>query len=219
MAALGAWTAQKPTQSKDDQARCKAIAARKDLPKVPFEKAALLAAMDAALPGFVLPDPVAQPEARAHMGFFMGFWEARRWALPDRRVNAFDAVDHAEYNKRKFLGEAQWKPEGLAALVDIDTPHAVSLKANGEFFCLNRQGQACHGMDGKPCVHLVASVMKLSLKGDLPWAWLHQACATPKQDPSPETKARLTGWLLAQLAGQPVDWRPTEAIPEDIYAG
>jgi uncharacterized protein YjbI with pentapeptide repeats len=108
----------------------------------------------------------------------------------------------------------------VASQREEDLVYACWLTEPGSFCCYNHHLEACLGMRGQPCKHLLVLVLGLARAGKLPPAlaerWLSAAYKkkpSAKRDQASEVLLRYHSAKAGQL-----DWRPTETLPEDFYA-
>ncbi|HLL25111.1 MAG TPA: hypothetical protein VK427_23410 [Kofleriaceae bacterium] len=98
--------------------------------------------------------------------------------------------------------------------------YASWLTADGTYGCAQPDLEACMGLQGTTCKHLLVLVVGLARTGQLP---LDQALAWVRAShrKAPADNAELCAETFIQYKGAQageVDWRPTETIPEDFYA-
>ena len=119
---------------------------------------------------------------------------------------------------------AEVKPDSLVGVVksqsDPDLVYSCRLTEAGNFCCGTQNLNACGGLRGSLCKHILVLLIGITKSKDLDPA---VACAwvmasrreAPKMDKViiSETFLRYKG----AEAGE-IDWRPTETIPEDYYA-
>jgi len=103
---------------------------------------------------------------------------------------------------------------------DPDLVYACRLNSKGDFCCCTQNLNACGGLRGALCKHLLVLLVGLAQSGVLdPTAantWAKESRnKKPKLD-SEGMSATFIKYKGAQ-AGE-IDWRPTETIPEDYYA-
>ncbi len=98
--------------------------------------------------------------------------------------------------------------------------YACRLASDGSFCCCTQNLNACGGLRGALCKHLLVLILGLSKAGKLDvttaTAW---SLASTTQKPA-LVKDRM-GEVFLRYQGVEagtVDWRPTETLPEDFYA-
>ena len=103
---------------------------------------------------------------------------------------------------------------------DAKLIYSCRLGADGSFSCCTQNINACGGLRGALCKHLLVLIVGLSKAGELKpgvvddWVDLSQAQAPAlDKDLMSETFLRYKGAEAGEL-----DWRPTETVPEDFYA-
>ena len=100
------------------------------------------------------------------------------------------------------------------------TVYASWLTSAGAYNCTDPNLDACGGLMGRPCKHLLVLVVGLARTKQLPivhaLAWLRAAHSR-----GPRADTTICAETLIQYKGAAageIDWRPTETIPEDFYA-
>ncbi len=100
------------------------------------------------------------------------------------------------------------------------TVYASWLTSAGAYNCTDVTLDACGGLMGRPCKHLLVLVVGLARAKQLPLPhaleWLRAAHSR-----GPRADTTLCAETLIQYKGATageIDWRPTETIPEDFYA-
>lgn len=98
--------------------------------------------------------------------------------------------------------------------------YASWLTPQGRYGCSQPDLEACMGLQGTTCKHLLVLVVGLARTGAMPVAqalqWIRAASGKP-----PTENTELCAETFIQYKGAEageVDWRPTETIPEDFYA-
>jgi uncharacterized protein YjbI with pentapeptide repeats len=108
----------------------------------------------------------------------------------------------------------------VASQREEDLVYACWLNEEGGFCCHNHHLEACLGMRGQPCKHLLVLVLGLARAGKLLPA-LAERWLSAAYKKKPSAKRDQAGDVLLRYhgarAGQ-IDWRPTETLPEDFYA-
>ena len=101
-----------------------------------------------------------------------------------------------------------------------DLVYACQLSSTGSYTCCTQNLNACGGLAGRPCKHLLVLIMGLTRKGMLDCGkadlWLREAAGK-----SPALDRELLSHVFLKYKGAEageIDWRPTETIPEDFYA-
>jgi hypothetical protein len=103
---------------------------------------------------------------------------------------------------------------------DPDLVYSCRLTSDGKFSCCTQNLNACGGLRGALCKHLLVLVVGLTRASRLDPAtaatWVD---ASKKQKPAIDRDAMSATFLRYKgaEAGE-IDWRPTETIPEDYYA-
>jgi hypothetical protein len=103
---------------------------------------------------------------------------------------------------------------------DSSLVYACRLGRSGDFCCCTQNLNACGGLRGALCKHLLVLIVGLAQGGTLDPALAHAwAVASKKQKPKLDADGMSATFIKYKgaQAGE-VDWRPTETIPEDYYA-
>ncbi len=124
----------------------------------------------------------------------------------------------------RFKLFAEVKPDSMLGIVksqnDPDLLYSCHLNSAGKFCCATQNLNACGGLRGALCKHLLVLLLGLTQAGELDatvadtWAQASKSEA-PKMDKDilSETFLRYKGAESGEI-----DWRPTETIPEDYYS-
>ncbi|MBX9667366.1 MAG: pentapeptide repeat-containing protein [Candidatus Obscuribacterales bacterium] len=151
---------------------------------------------------------------------FSSFLERLQVSIDKERLKKAIKMLQAE----SFSLFAEVKPEYMIGVVksqtDPDLVYACQLTADGKFCCGTQNLNACGGLRGALCKHLLVLLLGLTKAEELDatvadtWARASKL-QVPKMDKDfmSETLLRYKG----AEAGE-IDWRPTETIPEDYYA-
>lgn len=103
---------------------------------------------------------------------------------------------------------------------DSSLVYACRLTAHGDFCCCTQNLNACGGLRGALCKHLLVLLVGLAQSGVLdPSAGHLWAKESRKKKPKLDSEAMSATFIKYKgaQAGE-IDWRPTETIPEDYYA-
>jgi hypothetical protein len=103
---------------------------------------------------------------------------------------------------------------------DANVVYSCRLDARGRFGCCSQFLDACLGLRGAVCKHLLVLIVGLTRAGEVdPGAVLDWVEASRSRAPAIDTET-MSKTLLRYQAAQAgeIDWRPTETIPEDYYA-
>lgn len=107
------------------------------------------------------------------------------------------------------------KSQGDASLI-----YACRLTSAGQFACCTQNLNACGGLRGAVCKHVLVLLVGLVQSGGLTseqaLAWV-QASRANKPAHDKDAAAAVFVRYKGAEAGE-VDWRPTETLPEDYYA-
>lgn len=104
---------------------------------------------------------------------------------------------------------------------DKDLVYACQLRADGVFSCCTQNLNACGGLRGAMCKHLLVLTLGLARTDQidtskcLQWVLASRLEKKPKLD-----RERMTDVFLKYKGAEAgeIDWRPTETMPEDYYA-
>jgi uncharacterized protein YjbI with pentapeptide repeats len=162
---------------------------------------------------------VDKPAAPGSMDF-EAFYELLGHKIEDARLSKAAAMLKAE----RFQLFADVKDDALVGVVksqsDPNLVYSCRLTADGKFSCCTQNLNACGGLRGALCKHLLVLVIGLARAGQVDPATVDAWILASKsqkpvldKDVMSETFIRYKG----AEAGE-VDWRPTETIPEDYYA-
>lgn len=103
---------------------------------------------------------------------------------------------------------------------DHELFYACRLSKDGDYCCCTQNLNACGGLRGSLCKHLLVMIVGLTRTGALDarraGAW---AIASTTKKPTLD-KEKLGAVFLRYKGAEAgeVDWRPTETLPEDFYA-
>jgi hypothetical protein len=103
---------------------------------------------------------------------------------------------------------------------DPSLVYACRLTSKGDFCCCTQNLNACGGLRGALCKHLLVLLVGLAQSGVLdPSAGHLWAKESQKKKPKLDSEAMSATFIKYKgaQAGE-IDWRPTETIPEDYYA-
>ena len=103
---------------------------------------------------------------------------------------------------------------------DAKLVYSCSLSSDGTFCCCTQNLNACGGLRGSLCKHLLVLILGLTKSGELDAtdvdAWIN---ASKMKQPELD-KDRMSEILLKYKGAEAgeIDWRPTETVPEDFMA-
>ncbi|HEY7426321.1 MAG TPA: pentapeptide repeat-containing protein [Gemmataceae bacterium] len=150
---------------------------------------------------------------------FDAFFEQLGYKVEDARLSKALAMLKAE----RFQLFADVKEDVLVGVVKSQSNpglvYSCRLGADGRFGCCTQNLNACGGLRGSLCKHLLVLVVGLTKAGRLDPAtvdaWVN---ASKQQKPDIDKDAMSETFLRYKgaEAGE-IDWRPTETIPEDYY--
>jgi uncharacterized protein YjbI with pentapeptide repeats len=126
--------------------------------------------------------------------------------------------------KEKFQLFAEVDGEALGGIVksqtDKDLVYSCRLTSKGDFGCCTQNLNACGGLRGALCKHLLVLIIGLAKAGQLDSAtvdnWINLSRSQKPKIDSDAMSATFLKYKGAE-AGE-IDWRPTETIPEDFYS-
>jgi hypothetical protein len=101
-----------------------------------------------------------------------------------------------------------------------DLVYSCRLADDGSYACCTQNLNACGGLRGSPCKHLLVLIVGLAQAGELDPGTAHDWVQSSRgKKPILDKDAMAVTFLRYKgaEAGE-VDWRPTETIPEDFYA-
>lgn len=125
--------------------------------------------------------------------------------------------------KSSFELYAQVDDEDLVGVIksqsDPDLVYSCRLNHEGQFCCCTQNLNACGGLRGKLCKHLLVLVIGLAKNGEIEASKIFEWV-----DNSRDFKPELDGDAMSEVllrykgaeAGE-IDWRPSETVPEDYY--
>jgi uncharacterized protein YjbI with pentapeptide repeats len=103
---------------------------------------------------------------------------------------------------------------------DADLVYICRLTSSGDFSCCTQNLNACGGLRGAPCKHLLVLLIGLTkaeqIDAKKAAAWIHLS-----QIRKPALDKDLMAEALLKFKGVEtgeIDWRPTETVPEDYFA-
>lgn len=126
--------------------------------------------------------------------------------------------------KERFQLFSEMKDDSVTGIVksqtDPDLVYSCRLTSKGEFSCCTQNLNACGGLRGALCKHILVLLLGLAkaveLKSNKASSWAKASTsAQPKVDK--ELMSALFLKYKGAEAGE-IDWRPTETTPEDFYA-
>ncbi len=104
---------------------------------------------------------------------------------------------------------------------DKDLVYACQLRADGVFSCCTQNLNACGGLRGALCKHLLVLTIGLARTKQIDNSKCLQWVLASRLEKKPKlVRERMTDVFLKYKGAEAgeVDWRPTETIPEDYYA-
>jgi hypothetical protein len=107
----------------------------------------------------------------------------------------------------------------VSSQTDSSLVYSCRLDHAGQFSCCTQNLNACGGLRGKPCKHILVLIIGLVQTDEIDAAtallWMKNTRSVkPKldKDKMSETLLRYKGVEAGEI-----DWRPTETTPEDYY--
>lgn len=103
---------------------------------------------------------------------------------------------------------------------DYDLFYSCRLTAEGDFACCTQNLNACGGLRGALCKHLLVLIIGLVQAGQLLPSQADSWVSASKKKKPVLNKDQMSEAFIRYRGAQAgeVDWRPTETIPEDYYA-
>jgi hypothetical protein len=124
----------------------------------------------------------------------------------------------------RFQLFARIEPESLVGVVksqtDASLVYSCRLAADGTFACCTQNLNACGGLRGALCKHLMVLIVGLTQSGVLDPTTIDLWVGKSRKK-KPELDKDIMSEVFLRYKGAEsgeVDWRPTETIPEDYYA-
>jgi len=158
-----------------------------------------------------------QPAEVTDLGTFLD--RLRQTIDPSRLANALEML-----RSDRFQLFNQAEEGSLTGIVrsqsNADLVYACRLASDGSFSCCTQNLNACGGLRGALCKHLLVLIVGLARASQIELASVQQwvqssGSKRPKVDKD-NASAIFLKYKGAE-AGE-IDWRPTETIPEDFYA-
>lgn len=189
--------------------------------KKPATKAAKTAAAPGATataaPASAAPAPAAKAKAPVDLP---GFIKRLERATDASRMSKVKSMLRAD----RFQLFADVNEDGLVGVVksqtDADLFYSARLTKDGGFACCTQNLNACGGLRGALCKHILVLVIGLAQAGRVDPATAND-WADRSRKQKPELDKAVMGETFIKYKGAQageVDWRPTETIPEDYYA-
>jgi hypothetical protein len=103
---------------------------------------------------------------------------------------------------------------------DVNLVYSCRLTSDGTFSCCTQNLNACGGLQGALCKHLLVLIVGLTKGGQVNPATVEQWVQTSRKKRPAHDKDAASAVFLRYKGAEAgeVDWRPTETIPEDYYA-
>lgn len=101
-----------------------------------------------------------------------------------------------------------------------DLTYACRLSVDGYFSCCTQNLNACGGLRGALCKHILVLIIGLAKSGEIDAVKASQWVLSSRIQ-KPKLHAELMTETFLKYKGSEageIDWRPTETIPEDYYA-
>jgi hypothetical protein len=124
----------------------------------------------------------------------------------------------------RFKLFAKVAPDHLIGVVksqtDPDLVYSCRLDSKGTYACCTQNLNACGGLRGSPCKHLLVLIVGLAKAGQLDPGQAQSWTQASRGKAPYLDKDTMTATFLQYKGAEAgeVDWRPTETIPEDFYA-
>ncbi len=103
---------------------------------------------------------------------------------------------------------------------DANLVYSCSLSSDGTFCCCTQNLNACGGLRGSLCKHLLVLIVGLTKSGELDATDVDRWINESKMKQPVLDKDRMSEILLKYKGAEAgeIDWRPTETVPEDFMA-
>ena len=103
---------------------------------------------------------------------------------------------------------------------DPDLVYSCFLGSDGGFACCTQNLNACGGLRGSLCKHILVLVVGLAKGGELDPTRIDEWVNSSKMNSPQLDKDRMSEVLLKYKGAEAgeIDWRPTETVPEDFFA-
>lgn len=103
---------------------------------------------------------------------------------------------------------------------DAELVYSCRLASDGSYTCCTQNLNACGGLRGSLCKHLLVLLVGLVQGGELDAQTAEQWIVLARTKKAVLDKERMSETFIRYKGAQAgeIDWRPTETIPEDYYA-
>jgi hypothetical protein len=151
---------------------------------------------------------------------FFGLLTHLRAAVETARVDKATDMLRAD----RFRLFARVEHDHLVGVVksqsDPSLVYSCRLGGDGTYGCCTQNLNACGGLRGAPCKHVLVLILGLAMAGELDLATAHEWIRSTRGKKPQLDKDTMTQTFLRYKGAEAgeVDWRPTETIPEDFYA-
>ena len=157
-------------------------------------------------------------------------------AVTDMRMKWFIAkitkdIDPAKLMKASTMLKAdrfqlfsEVTPEHVVGVVksqsDADLVYSCRLASDGSYTCCTQNLNACGGLRGSLCKHLLVLLVGLVQGSELDGQTAERWVSSARSKKPVLDKERMSEIFIRYKGAQAgeIDWRPTETIPEDYYA-
>ncbi len=125
----------------------------------------------------------------------------------------------------RFKLFVQIEPDSLVGVVKSQTDpnlvYSCRLTAAGGFACCTQNLNVCGGLRGALCKYLLVLIVGLTKAGELDPTQVDKWVESSRSQKPVLDKDVMSATFLRYKGAEAgeVDWRPTETIPEDFYAG
>lgn len=130
----------------------------------------------------------------------------------------------AMLKKEKFQLFAEVTDDALGGVVksqtDKDLVYSCRLTSQGDFGCCTQNLNACGGLRGALCKHLLVLIIGLAQAGQIDSATVDYWVKLSRTQKPKVDSDSMTAMFLKHKGAEAgeIDWRPTETIPEDFYS-
>jgi hypothetical protein len=138
---------------------------------------------------------------------------------PSRMSKALDML-----KKERFKLFAQVEGDSIIGVVrsqsEAERVYSCRLTSAGSYACCTQNLNACGGLRGALCKHLLVLIVGLARAGQIDPAVVDAWVKASRAQKPELDRDIMTATFLRHKGAEAgeIDWRPTETIPEDYYA-
>lgn len=132
-------------------------------------------------------------------------------ALKMLQANAFELYSESDSDHLAGIVKSQ---------TDSSLVYSCHLDSAGSFSCCTQNLNACGGLRGALCKHLLVLIIGLAKQGKMDLQLVDAWAESSQQNKPTLDKDQMASLLLKYKGAEAgdVDWRPTETVPEDFYS-